>query len=464
MWAPRLLLPLLLPLLATPTALACNRRTIVLHGNMLGGECCGPTPRQKDTGSNATNLPPSWTTSPSPTDTTTPKGPVVIPVGDCVCGTRINVNQTGQPQLNRPWAVHIVVAGGSQQEECSGSLLNRRWIVSAAHCFCGRLAGLSCGLKEHGFAKEANRDSLRNGPVVLRFGTTPAAKRNLQPRKNVERVVIHPNYWQGGEAGSKAGGMSYDLALIKAGQDVYAGDGTVIDGQTVVQPICLPPPGPVDGNLVLGIPATAGGETKTDAGVGTKTLAIELNFMDPFNDMDCALAFEEWSGVPRDTHVNVGTLRCHPAEFTEEHDTVNIGGKTSYLTAFGSTSQVNKKVCRASSYSPDRSVFRECRSRCNREDPNPSLKLAVCSDLQRQDGLLNLTKESLQNVVRYVVKSSNGSDVYCYPFSRPAEVESMGRRPFKTGWCEVECGPSEGCQAGQAWGWCTEGCDDETPR
>jgi hypothetical protein len=36
-------------------------------------------------------------------------------------------------------------------------------------------------------------------------------------------------------------------------------------------------------------------------------------------------------------------LRCHAGEFTEP-DTVNIGGKTSYLTAFGSTSKVASHV------------------------------------------------------------------------------------------------------------------------
>ena len=44
--------------------------------------------------------------------------------------------------------------------------------------------------------------------------------------------------------------------------------------------------------------------------------------------------------------LQVGTLKCHVAAFTE-YNTINIGGKTSYLTAFGSTSKVEYPVLAA---------------------------------------------------------------------------------------------------------------------
>ena len=34
-------------------------------------------------------------------------------------------------------------------------------------------------------------------------------------------------------------------------------------------------------------------------------MAIRQNYKDPFNDMDCTMAFEEGHGVPTDTRVNV---------------------------------------------------------------------------------------------------------------------------------------------------------------
>ena len=39
--------------------------------------------------------------------------------------------------------------------------------------------------------------------------------------------------------------LSVDPPFI---QDIYSGDGLVVDGATVIQPICLPPPGPVSWN------------------------------------------------------------------------------------------------------------------------------------------------------------------------------------------------------------------------
>ena len=61
-----------------------------------------------------------------------------IPIGDCKCGRVPQPNVVGElKELNRPWMVHFKMRLESlDYVECSGSLINKRWIISAAHCFC----------------------------------------------------------------------------------------------------------------------------------------------------------------------------------------------------------------------------------------------------------------------------------------------------------------------------------------
>lgn len=76
--------------------------------------------------------------------TTSPVSPSP-PVGDCPCGYDIETTAASGDEwdtnpISRPWLVHLEVPKqSSEMVQCTGSLLNRYWIITAAHCFCGTI-------------------------------------------------------------------------------------------------------------------------------------------------------------------------------------------------------------------------------------------------------------------------------------------------------------------------------------
>jgi len=411
---------------------ACNYRTIVLRGDTLGVPCCEGDQRDEAGDGTLPPLPPTQapTTGPTP-------GPV-IPVGDCVCGTGFRLQEEGSNELNRPWAVHITIRSQTAETiECSGSLISKKWIISAAHCFCSTLQSFRCGLLERGFQKILPGESVGDS-ISLRFGTLAAAA-SRDPISEIAQIVLHPDYWE--DISNNAKGNPADVALIQTTQDIYSGDGLVVDGATVIQPICLPPPGPVSWN-----------QTNNGEPGGPALIAFE--------DLDCKIRFGDGIGLSTDFKLEVGKLTCHAAAFTSPLD-INVGGRTSYLTAFGSTSQVAAGICRANSYSPDQAVFRACESSCEREEENPSLQSAPCQELADSPFLDTLLNNA---TVGRVVISKDTVEEFCYPWRNPQQFTIFGEHPFRGGWCNTKCDPSvDNCQGGStAWGWCVDGCEKNT--
>jgi len=462
------------------------RETKYNYQNFKG---CGG--EQGDTIGNDPTLPPGITPEPKITTTTTTTttttstattttigetvGPPRLPVGDCPCGNGIDQmdkSQGGTENLNRPWLVQITV---TTKIECTGSLLNRRWIISAAHCFCD--SQFNCTRNEPRLEKVfESRDHETLGNIVLRFGT----HQDISKRPKifgVEKLVIHPNYDYELSADT-------DVALLKVGEDIFGMNfyGNETDQFPWVVPICLPPKLNFHPN-----------KNQADKGIH-----------EAFEDMDCHLIPENKKVLYPYTKVKINTnwLACHPVQFSKA-EKINIQGRSSFITAFSSTARKDDDEgvsCQyaTNSYGPLDSIFEYCQSNnCHKKDDlmpqsdrlfgNPSLADPICSQFRKE-----IRKEALQahqnemegsmlteqgdnldmmdNFLGWVkirIKST-GKEVLCFPHLYKEGLEdarSMWDFPYRHGWCKVcEKGITGDCVASPTptprWGWCQPPCDD----
>ncbi|XP_042870523.1 trypsin alpha-3-like [Penaeus japonicus] len=140
----------------------------------------------------------------------------------CRCGQKADPRIVGGVTTGvNEWPWQAALMYGSQQF-CGGSLINDRYILTAAHCTESmRASDLTVRLAEHRLSTS---------------GETSVVSRS------VSQIIEHPNYQPGNEIN--------DIALVKLSSPVTVSD--------TVLPVCMPPPKP-----------TYAGKTATVTGWGT---------------------------------------------------------------------------------------------------------------------------------------------------------------------------------------------------
>uniref|UniRef100_A0A669PTA3 Peptidase S1 domain-containing protein n=1 Tax=Phasianus colchicus TaxID=9054 RepID=A0A669PTA3_PHACC len=106
-----------------------------------------------------------------------------------------------------PWQASLQI--GAHGHVCGASVISKRWLVSAAHCFL-------------------DSDSIRYGKIMLWRAymglRTVNEKSNHVVMRAIKRIIVHPQYDQSIS--------DYDIALLELETPVFFSE--------LVQPICLP--------------------------------------------------------------------------------------------------------------------------------------------------------------------------------------------------------------------------------
>ncbi|XP_037094596.1 trypsin-1-like [Pollicipes pollicipes] len=162
------------------------------------------------------------------------------PSGSCCCGvpnrsSRI-VGGVETEVREYPWQAGLVSAGGTRTW-CGGSVLNNRYVMTAAHCTSGSSPSqIEVLLKEH-------RISNSDGEI----------------RASVQQIINHPSY-------SSASGSGYDFSLLKLTNPI------TFPSDNSLAPVCLP----TAGNDFVGADAIVTGWGTTSSGGSQATTLREV--------------------------------------------------------------------------------------------------------------------------------------------------------------------------------------------
>jgi len=174
--------------------------------------------------------------SPTPPPPTPSPGPTIAP-GSCQCGIANRVSRIvgGQnADVNEyPWQAGIV-SKGSVRPWCGGSLVNSKWVLTAAHCTAGESAsGIQVLLGDH--------KTNQNDHVVF----------------NVAAIQDHPDY--------NSQTTDYDFSMLQLATAVD------FDAHADIRPVCLPPAG-FSGDYAEVIATVTGWGTTSSGGSQSTTL------------------------------------------------------------------------------------------------------------------------------------------------------------------------------------------------
>ena len=191
------------------------------------------------------------------------KPPSPQPPQDCTCG---NVNRGtrivggAETEANEyPWQVGLVVTGGDFIW-CGGTIINSRYVLTAAHCMIHKVNGIEVPYQEHQIQ------------VLLQehlMGTD-----DNQIRADVEEIKNHPAYR------GRINDYAHDFSLLKLASEI------TFPSDNKMAPACLPSAG----NTFVGADAVVTGWGATSFGGDSPDALLEVTVPIISND-DCQAVF-----------------------------------------------------------------------------------------------------------------------------------------------------------------------------